>query len=186
MADILLINGSPRPRGNSARLAEACAGVFEREGVGWERIDLRALKIGPCLGCWSCRDGRARYCVQDDDMTALYGKLRACRGLLLLTPVYWFNVTAQLKGFIDRLDGLWHWERAFLEDKPAGAVLVYMDAGPELSGACHAMASLEHLFRYVGADFRGFAHGRAEHPGDAEGNPELMESARRLALKLAR
>lgn len=183
-AEFLLVNGSPRPHGNSARLAEVCSEVFERQGRSWERIDLRALAIGPCLGCWQCRAGRARYCVQKDDMTALYDKVAACRGLLLLSPVYWFAVTAQLKGFIDRLDGLWHWDRSFLERKPVGAVLVYMDATPEASGAVHAVASLDHLFRYLGADCRGFVCGTAENPGDAERNAGLLERTRELALNL--
>ena len=96
---------------------------------------------------------------------------------MLLTPIYWFAVTAQLKAFIDRLDALWHWERGFLAGKPAGAVLVYMDATPEASGAVHAMASLEHLFRCLGADFRGFACGTAGEVGEAERNPRLLRTS---------
>jgi multimeric flavodoxin WrbA len=184
--DILLVNGSPRPQGNSARLAEVCAEVFERRGCGWKRVDLCGLDIAPCRGCWLCKERKARYCVQKDDMTPLYDQVAQSRGLLLLSPVYWFNVTAQLKVFIDRLDGLWHWNQSFLAGKPAGAVLVYMDTTPETSGAVHAMAALEHLFRYVGADCRGFACGTAESPGDADRNPGLLERARRLALDLAR
>jgi multimeric flavodoxin WrbA len=184
-AEFLLVNGSPRPRGNSARMAEVCAAELERLGRGWERIDLRGRRIAPCQGCWACRDRKARYCAQKDDMDQLYPKLLACRGLVLLTPVYWFAVTAQLKAFIDRLDALWHWERGFLAGKPAGAVLVYMDATPEASGAVHAMASLEHLFRCLGADFRGFACGTAGEAGEAERNPRLLADVRRLAVDLA-
>jgi len=183
-AEFLLVNGSPRPRGNSARLAEVCGAEFDRLGRSWERIDLRSLRIHPCTGCWRCRDHEARYCAQQDDMAPLYDQVADCKGLLLLSPVYWFNVSAQLKAFIDRLDGLWHWNRDFLRRKPVGAVLVYMDETPEASGAVHAMAALDHLFRYVGADCRGFACGSAENPGDADRNPALLERVRGLARSL--
>ena len=184
-SEILLVNGSPRPQGNSSRLAEVCGEVFDQNGRSWERIDLRSLKIAPCLGCWLCREGKVKYCAQQDDMTQLYDKVLACRALMLVSPIYWFSITAQLKGFIDRLDGLWHWDRAFLANKRVGAVLVYMDVDMIESGAVHAMASLEHLFRYTRADCRGFAHGTAENPGDAERNADLMERTRNLARSLA-
>ncbi len=183
-AEILLVNGSPRPQGNSARLAAVCAEALERRGCAWRQIDLRGLDIAPCQGCWLCKEHKVRYCARKDDMTPLYDLVADCRGLLLLSPIYWFTVSAQLKIFIDRLTGLWHGNRSFLAGKPAGAVLVYMDTTPETSGAVHAMATLEHLFRYVGADCRGFACGTAENPGDAERNPALLERARQLALDL--
>ena len=184
-AEFLLVNGSPRPQGNSARLAEVCAREFERLGRSWERIDLRALRIHPCTGCWRCREHEVKYCAQADDMVQLYDKVADCKGMMLLSPVYWFNVSAQTKVFIDRLDGLWNWNRDFLRRKPVGAVLVYADETPEASGAVHAMASLDHLFRYVGADGRGFACGTAEQAVDVDRNPALLERARGLARSLA-
>lgn len=183
-ADILVINGSPRAEGNSARLAALCADEFDRLGVSWEEVDLRQLKIGPCKGCDACRGKKAKYCAQKDDMVPLYDKVAGCRALLFVTPVYWMNVTAQTKTFIDRLYGLWQWRPDFLSGKAAGAVLVYTDADLYESGGINAVSSFEHLFRFTGARCRGFAYGSAGAPGDADRNLDLLERTRKLAVSL--
>jgi multimeric flavodoxin WrbA len=183
-AEILMVNGSPRPEGNSASLAAVCAEVFGQQGASWEQIDLRRLKIAPCKACGLCAGGKVKYCAQKDDMQPLYDKILQCRALLFISPVYWFNVTAQLKVFIDRLYGLWKWDPAFLAGKGAGAVLVYGDADLYESGGINAVSSFEHMFRYIRADCRGFAYGSAGDIGDAQKNPDLLERTRKLALAL--
>ncbi len=115
-------------------------------------------------------------------MQPLYDKILQCRALLFISPVYWFNVTAQLKVFIDRLYGLWKWIR--LPGGNAGAVLVYGDADLYESGGINAVSSFEHMFRYIRADCRGFAYGSAGDIGDAQKNPDLLERTRKLALAL--
>lgn len=184
-SEILLINASPRPEGNSAYLAALCGGVFDQQGKSWERVDLRKLKIGPCRACGQCREGKAKYCLQRDDMTLLYDKIAQCRALLFISPIYWFTYSAQMKGFIDRLYGLWNWDRAFLAGKRTGAVLVYADADVYESGAINAISTFEHMFRFTKADCRGFAYGTAGAPGAAADNAELVERTRKLALNLA-
>jgi multimeric flavodoxin WrbA len=182
--EILVINGSPRPEGNSAFLAARCGEVFAGLGRSWEQVDLRKLKIGPCRACGQCREGRG--CIQKDDMAPLYPKLAQCKALLLVSPVYWFTYTGQLKTFVDRLCGLWNQDKGFLARKPVGAALVYADADVYESGAVNAIASFEHMFRFLEADLRGFAYGTAGAPGDAAQNPDLLERTRKLALALCR
>jgi multimeric flavodoxin WrbA len=183
-AEILVINGSPRPEGNSARLAALCADTFKQRGASWEQVDLRRLKISPCKACGQCRDRKAKYCAQKDDMAPLYDKIAQCRALLFVTPIYFFNYTAQLKTFIDRLYGIWNWDRDFLAGKPTGAVLVYADANLYESGGINAVSAFEHMFRYLKADLRGFAYGTAGDIGDAEKNPDLLDRTRDLAEAL--
>lgn len=185
VAQILIVNGSPRAGGNSAHLASLCAEVFDQQGKSWERIDLRGLKIAPCRDCGLCRKGKAKYCSQQDDMAALYDKVIQCEALLFVSPVYFFTFTAQLKGFIDRLYGLWNWNPDFLAGKRTGAVLVYGGEDVYDSGAVNAISTFEHMFRFAKADCRGFAYGTAGGPGDAARNEDLRERTRQLALALA-
>ncbi|HWQ08815.1 MAG TPA: flavodoxin family protein [Holophaga sp.] len=184
-AQILIVNASPRPHGNSAHLASLCSEVFDREGRSWEQVDLRGLKIAPCRDCGLCRQGKAKYCAQRDDMAELYDKVLQCEALLFVSPIYFFTFTAQLKGFIDRLYGLWNWNPDFLAGKRTGAVLVYADEDVYSSGAINAITTFEHMFRFAKADCRGFAYGTAGAPGDAAGNEDLRERTRKLALALA-
>ncbi len=99
---ILALGASPRKDGNSdILLRHFCAGA-NQAGVETEKIQLRDLEFTPCVGCELCRKTGA--CTRfDDDLTAIYPKIIESRGLFLISPVHNYNVTAWMKGFIDRL-----------------------------------------------------------------------------------
>jgi multimeric flavodoxin WrbA len=64
--------------------------------------NLSTLKVGPCLGCQYCftHDG---VCIQQDDMNSILNDLAETDMLVLASPIYWFDVTAQTKAFVDRM-----------------------------------------------------------------------------------
>ena len=99
---ILAIGASPRQDGNSdILLRHFCAGA-NRVGVETEEIQLRECQITPCVGCELCR--KTGECSRfNDDMVAIYNKIIESRGLFLISPVHNYNITAWMKGFIDRL-----------------------------------------------------------------------------------
>jgi len=185
MADVLILNSSPRSGGNSSFLAGIAAEELSRRNVDCLRMDVAKLRIAPCVGCDLCAEGKAKYCVTHDDMDSVYRAFLDAKAILFLSPVYWFNYSAQLKMAIDRLYGLWNWEHDFLKGKAAGAVLVYGDVDIYASGGINAISSFEHMFRFLGARVAGFAYGTANAEGDAEKNEELVASVRRLTAKLA-
>lgn len=98
---VLILTGSPHPDGTTAFLAdEFCAGAKEA-GHEVVRFDTAKLDIHPCIGCYHCRrnDGS---CVYNDDMLQIYPHLLTADAVVLVTPLYYFNMTAQLKQTIDR------------------------------------------------------------------------------------
>jgi len=99
---VLAIGASPRKGGNSdALIRHFCAGATQA-GVETEEIQLRDCRITPCIGCELCR--RTGECSRfDDDMVHIYKKIIEARGLFLISPVHNYNITAWMKGFIDRL-----------------------------------------------------------------------------------
>ncbi|HDP79421.1 MAG TPA: flavodoxin family protein [Spirochaetes bacterium] len=99
---ILAVGGSPRKRGNTDLLIELIAAGAAKYGIATEAVHLRDVEFSSCVGCERCRLNGvcARF---DDDMTALYQKIIASRGLVLVSPVYNYNMTAWMKAFIDRL-----------------------------------------------------------------------------------
>ncbi len=99
---ILAVGASPRKGGNSDILLMHFTAGARKAGVETEEIQLRDLSFSPCIGCEQCR--RTGECSRlDDDMTAVYPKIAASRGLFLISPVHHYNVTAWMKAFIDRL-----------------------------------------------------------------------------------
>lgn len=99
---LLAVGASPRKGGNSDILIRHfCAGA-NRAGVETDVIQLRDCQITPCIGCELCR--QTKECSRfTDDMVAIYRKVIDSRGLFLISPVHNYNVTAWMKGFIDRL-----------------------------------------------------------------------------------
>ncbi|WP_206811953.1 flavodoxin family protein [Paradesulfitobacterium ferrireducens] len=98
---VLILTGSPHAQGTTALLADqVCVGAQE---AGHEVICIGTAKLNihPCLGCYHCRnyDGQ---CVYDDDMKQIHSQLLTADAVVLVTPLYYFGMTAQLKRVIDR------------------------------------------------------------------------------------
>lgn len=105
MSEVLVLEGSPRRGGNSEVLMDAVARGIVRGGGNLERIRVADLKVAPCVGCGGC--DKTGHCVVKDEMTGLYEKIVAARRLLLVSPVYFYSLTAQLKAVVDRGQALW-------------------------------------------------------------------------------
>ncbi|WP_291405512.1 flavodoxin family protein, partial [Acidaminobacter sp.] len=98
---IIILTGSPHSNGTTALLAdEFCAGATE---AGHEilRFDTAKLRIEACLGCDHCRIISGN-CVHEDDMSQIYPHLKEAEAVVLVTPLYYFGMTAQLKRAVDR------------------------------------------------------------------------------------
>jgi multimeric flavodoxin WrbA len=113
MSEILVLEGSPRRGGNSEVLMDAVARGIAREGGRVERVRVADLKIAPCVGCGGC--DKTGHCVVKDEMTGLYEKIVAARRLVLVSPVYFYALPAQLKAVVDRGQALWN--RKYLQIK---------------------------------------------------------------------
>lgn len=99
---ILALNSSPRPKSNVRIALETALEAAQAKGAETELIDLRKLKISPCLADDYCKAHQGK-CAVDDDMQQIYEKILEADALLLGSPIYFFDVTAQLKAVIDRL-----------------------------------------------------------------------------------
>ncbi len=103
---ILIILGSPRKNGNSETLARSVAiGIQEIPDTTVDFIRLNDLRISPCQGCGGCN--KTSTCVIEDDMTALYEKVDLCDHLILVSPIYFYGLSAQCKTFVDRFQARW-------------------------------------------------------------------------------
>jgi multimeric flavodoxin WrbA len=181
---VLILKGSPRERGNSAVLADRVGAGATEAGMQVESVSLQSMDIRACDGCELCKETGV-FCVIEDDMQNLYPKLIEADVLVLASPIYWFTYSAQLKLCIDRWYGLWNARKDLFRGKPAGIVLTYGDTDLYTSGGINAILTFETMFRFLGMPILGWVYGSVMDPGDAEKNPELMQSAYDLGKKLA-
>jgi multimeric flavodoxin WrbA len=98
---IVAVFGSPRKNGNSATIAEAFLQEAERLGASVERFHLNSMNYQGCIACYSCKK-KGEQCALNDDLTPLLNAVYEAETLLVATPVYFFDMPAQLKAFIDR------------------------------------------------------------------------------------
>ena len=97
---ILAINGSGRGKGNTRTLLEAMKRDLPDEVV-FEIIDLSRMSFRGCIGCEGC--STSNRCVLKDDMVPVYDTIDSADALVLGSPTYFYNITANMKAFIDRL-----------------------------------------------------------------------------------
>ena len=104
----VVIAGSPRKGMYSDRLAEAYSSRKENSEI----IYARSLKAGPCKACEYCHGKGNGICVQKDDMADALERIRKADEIALFSPIYWWQVTSQMKLVIDRLYAMDHkeWE----------------------------------------------------------------------------
>ncbi len=107
--DVLVFLGSPRKKGNSEILAMSLLEGVRQAGGSPEIIRLCDLKISPCISCGGCnKTGR---CVVEDDMIPLYEKIITIDKIIVVSPIFFYGITAQTKAFIDRTQALWNRKR---------------------------------------------------------------------------
>jgi multimeric flavodoxin WrbA len=83
---------------------------------------MREMTVYPCKACDKCNRGQTNPCVQDDDMYIIYDAFKWCDALIVSTPVYSRNISAQVMAVLDRYYGVDYYRP--LEGKPGGAIAV--------------------------------------------------------------
>ena len=99
---IVVLNGSPRKGGNTEIMAEAFATAARKNQNEVTILNIAAMNIHGCLGCGHCWASKGD-CVQKDDMGKVFAELSDADMVVFASPIYWFDITAQMKTVIDRL-----------------------------------------------------------------------------------
>jgi multimeric flavodoxin WrbA len=100
---VVAFNGSPRPNGNTHAAIMTVLGRLEKEGIETEIVQLGGKKLSGCTSCGRCRINHDRRCVIDsDDMNYFIGKMAEADGIIIGSPVFFSNVTSEVKALIDR------------------------------------------------------------------------------------
>ena len=176
---LLAIVGSPRLKGNTNYLVEQALGEAAKLGAQTEKIVLSQYKVNPCLGHEDC----ASYdsCLQKDDTAWILDKFCQADGVILATPVYWYNVTAQMKAFIDRNYFIYKKDR-----KPRAKVVGLIVVGEQvgIEDTLHTLNQFVDWSFNIKKNGKFIVSGYANRPGEIKSNLPVVEEARKLGRQM--
>lgn len=101
---VIVINGSPRPKGNTVALLEHAMEGARSQGAETKRIDLYRLNFKGCVSCFYCKrkDKPHGFCAVRDELTPVLIELKEADALLLGSPIYYDNITSGMAAFLER------------------------------------------------------------------------------------
>ena len=185
---VLVVQGSPR-QGNSAALARRFAETAAKLGAETEEVWLNKLSMKGCQSCYACK-GKTEECVVRDDLAPVLRQAFEADIWVLATPVYYFDVTAQMKTFIDRTFSFLKPD-FFTRPDPCrltpGKKLIFIqtEGNPDPENQTDIFTRYGLAFDFYGMTDRHFVRGlNMDDPQKAEKNLELMGSVEELARKL--
>ncbi|HMK93675.1 MAG TPA: flavodoxin family protein [Thermoleophilia bacterium] len=176
---MVAVVGSPRSGGNTADLVAVAADELARRGLSCESIFLNEFSVRPCEGHEDCED--LAVCPLGDDACDLLERVYAADGLILASPVYYENVSAQMKAFIDR-NCFNNTHEIWLKTRSVGLITVAESTGLD--------ETIDALRRYVALSSKAAltplaASGFAYRSGEALRNDALVRAVKDLAAAMA-
>ena len=103
--EIIAFHGSPRKGGNTELLLKEAIRGIEESGINVHIFNLNLMNISPCQNCGGCDD--TGICTIEDDMVQIYDAIRTADRIILASPIFFFNLSAQAKIMIDRCQAFW-------------------------------------------------------------------------------
>ncbi|RXE56331.1 FMN reductase [Methanoculleus taiwanensis] len=179
---VVAFNGSPRRDGNTSILIRHIFDELEHEGIETELVRVGGQLIRGCTDCRRCYENRDRRCVFDDDIVNdCIGKMIDADGIILGSPVYFLDVTAEMKALIDRA-GVVSRANGGLFRRKAGTAA----AAVRRSGANHTVDTLLHFMLYSGMIVPGIpAIGIGRDIGDVLKDEEGIARAKEVGKNMA-
>ena len=179
MSKILVITTSLRAKSNSDRLAEEVTRGAKDAGHEVEQVSLKGKEIRYCTGCLACQ--KTQKCVQKDDAPEIAEKVKNADALVFVTPVYYYEMSGQLKTLLDRLNPLYSTDYSFRN------VYMLLTAAEEekfvpekaVSGLCGWIDCFEKA-AFAGSLFCGGLTG----PAEAEHREDALKKAYDFGKKL--
>ncbi|MGC9515361.1 flavodoxin family protein [Methanocrinis sp.] len=181
---VVAFNGSARKDGNTAILARRVAEELEREGIETEMVQLAGERIRGCTACRGCIEKKDLRCTVDDDIVNdCIEKMIEADGIILASPTYFADVSAEMKALIDRAGFVARANDDLFRRKGGAAVVAVRRAG-----AIHAFDSINHFFLISqmivpGSSYWNLGMGWAK--GDVLEDKEGLETMRVLGSNMA-
>ena len=175
---VLLINGSPKAKGNTALALQEMAAVFAQEGIEAEIIQVGHQPIRGCISCYHCK--KNGKCVFNDLVNEVAPKFAAADGIVIGSPVYYAGANATVMAFMQRL----FYSTSFDKTMKVGASVAIARRG----GCSATYDEMNKFFGISGMPIASSQYWNSVHggaPGEAAQDAEGMQTMRTLARNMA-
>lgn len=181
---VIALNGSPVKDGNTHSLIQALFTELKKSEIETEEINIGIKPVKSCLSCYKCMQNQDKQCAQKDDrLNELISRLEQADGIVLGSPVYFAQVSGQMKNFIDRSGLVCSVNGGLLKHK-VGASVVAVRRG----GAIPAFHSMNDFFNYAQVHVVSSTYwniGFGLFSGEVNSDSEGMQTIRNLAKNMA-
>lgn len=181
---VVAFNGSARKDGNTAILLNTVLDELKQEGIETELVQLFGKGLQGCIACYKCferKDGRCA--VEKDKMNAHMAKMFEAEGILLGSPTYFSDVSANMKALIERCGMVALANEGLLKRKVGAGVVAVRRAG-----AIHTFSSINHFFTIGQMIIPGSSYwnvGIGRDPGEVQNDAEGLKTMRVLGQNMA-
>jgi multimeric flavodoxin WrbA len=181
---VVAFNGSPRKEGNTSILIKLVLDELTKEGIETEVVQVGGRQIRGCIACFKCLENQDKRCAVDKDIVnECIEKMLDADGILLGSPVYFTDVTAEMKALIDRA-GMVGGVNGYMYARKVGAAV----AAVRRAGSVHTLDTMNHLFQYhqmivPGSTYWNLAVGMM--PGDVHQDEEGVRTVQTLGQNMA-
>ncbi len=181
---VVAFNGSARKDGNTASLVRTVFAELEKDGFETELISITGKPIRGCTACFQCFKRKDKRCaVTTDIVNDCIEKMLDADGIILASPTYFADLSAELKALIDRA-GMTSKANDDMLKRKVGAAVVAVRRG----GAVHAFDSINHFFLIgqmivPGSIYWNFGMGL--QPGDVDEDAEGIKTMQLLGQNMA-
>lgn len=175
---VLIINGSPKEKGNTAVAIENMIDVFKSQDIETEVMHIGNKSIRGCVACGQC--GTKGKCAFDDEVNEAAKKFADADGLVLASPVYYASANATLIAFLDRL----FYSSQFDKTMKVGASVVVARRG----GCSATFDELNKYFTISGMPVASSTYWNSIHggaPGEAKEDAEGIQTMKCLANNMS-
>jgi len=181
---VFAVNGSARKDGNTAILLSTVMGELNREGIDTEMVQLAGQQLHGCLACYKCFKNKNKRCIQDKDvLNSLIEKMLEADGVLIGSPTYFSDVSANIRALIERIGFVGRANDYMLKRKVGAGVVAVRRAG-----AIPAFSSLNLFFCYMQMIIPGSSYwniGIGMNPGDVKNDAEGIQTMETLGQNMA-
>ena len=184
MMKVVAFNGSGRKDGNTAILLNLVLDELKKEGIETELIQLAGETLSGCIACYKCAENKDQKCgVINDRVNEYIAKMKQAQGILLGSPTYISDMSANMKALIER-STIVSLSNGYMFKRKVGAAVISV----RRAGSTHVLSSMNYFFLINQMIIPGSSYwnmGIGRNPGEVKNDAEGIQTMKTLGRNMA-